>query len=114
MTDDYSFTLDMPPDERDTLILLLRSAGAQVQEAPTREMDWQTIVAVIDAVGTVAKTASTLIDLAHKLNEWRASLRRQGKTPHGRLRRPDQPPLDLATATDEEVLQWLLKTPPTA
>ncbi|MFQ3683676.1 hypothetical protein [Roseiflexus sp.] len=114
MTSDYSFMLDMPPNERDDLILLLRSAGAQVQEAPTREIDWQTIVAVIGAVGTVAGAASNLIDLANKLNEWRASLRRQGKTPHSRLRRPDQPSLHLATATDEEVLQWLLKTPPTA
>ncbi len=114
MTAETTFALDVPPDERDTLILLLRSAGAQVQVAPTRDVDWQTVIAAIGAIGTVASTASALIDLARKLNEWRASQRRQGKTPRARLRRPGQPPLDLSVATDEEVLQWLLKTPPTA
>jgi len=39
-------------------------------------------------------------------------MRRQGKTPRGTLRRPGQPPLDLSLATDQEVLEWLLKTPP--
>ncbi|WP_298816108.1 hypothetical protein [Chloroflexus sp.] len=112
MTDDLSFTLDLPPEERETLMALIRSAGIDAQAPKLRDTDWQTIIAIIGGIGTVASSISALIELADKLNTWRTTMRRQGKTPHGRLRRSGQPPLDLATATDEEVLQWLLRTPP--
>lgn len=116
MTDNLNFTLDLPPDERETLLTALRSAGAEIQEAPARDIDWQTVVVIIENVGKVASSVTAAIMLAEKiadmLNAWRESMRRQGKTPRGVLRRPNQPPLDLSVAADEEVLQWLLRTPP--
>ncbi len=113
---DLSFTLDVPNDERESLPALLRAAGAEVQREPTRDIDWQTVVVVIDEIGRVATGVTAAIVLAEKiaekLNAWRATMRRQGKTPRAVLRRPGQPPLDLSTATDQEVLAWLLKTSP--
>lgn len=116
MTDNLNFTLDLPPDERETLLTALRSAGAEIQEAPARDIDWQTVVVVIDSIGKAAGGITATIVLAEKiaekLNAWRESMRRRGKTPRGVLRRPNQSPLDLSDATDEEVLRWLLRTPP--
>ncbi|MCS6842486.1 MAG: hypothetical protein NZ699_12695 [Roseiflexus sp.] len=116
MTDDLSFTLDFPPHERETLLTALRDAGAEVQGEPTRDIDWQTVVVVIESIGKVAGSVTATIELAEKiaekLNAWRESMRRQGKTPQGVLRRPNQPPLDLSIATDDEVLRWLLRNPP--
>ncbi len=116
MNRDLNFTLECSPDEREALVTALRSAGADVQQQPVRDVDWQTIVVLFDNIGKVASGATAAIVLAEKvaekLNAWRASQRRSGKTPRGTLRRPGQPPLDLATATDDEVLQWLLQTPP--
>lgn len=112
----YDFTLECPSDERETLEIVLRSAGADVQQRPAKDIDWQTIVVLFDNIGKVAGGATAAIVLAEKvaekLNAWRASQRRSGKTPRGTLRRPGQPPLDLATATDDEVLRWLLQMPP--
>ncbi|PJF46541.1 MAG: hypothetical protein CUN48_13265 [Candidatus Thermofonsia Clade 3 bacterium] len=116
MTNDLSFTLDIPADERESLLALLRAMGAEVQSTPSRDFDWQTVVVIIDEIGKVATGVTAIIVLAEKiaekLNAWRATMRRQGKTPRGVLRRPHQPPLDLSTATDQEVLAWLLRTSP--
>jgi hypothetical protein len=116
MTSDLSFTLDLPTDERESLLALVRAAGVEVQESPSKDLDWQTVVVVIDEIGSVATGIAAVIALAEKiaaqLNAWREAMRHQGKTPRGILHRPDQPPLDLSVATDQEVLAWLLRTPP--
>ncbi|GIW03197.1 MAG: hypothetical protein KatS3mg058_4600 [Roseiflexus sp.] len=116
MNHNLNFTLECPPDERETIVIAIRAAGAEVQREPTRDIDWQTVVVVIDEIGRVATGVTAAIALAEKiaekLNAWRATMRRQGKTPRAVLRRPGQPPLDLSTATDQEVLAWLLRTSP--
>ncbi|GIV90286.1 MAG: hypothetical protein KatS3mg055_2804 [Chloroflexus sp.] len=116
MTNNLSFTLDIATDERESLLALLRATGAEVQSKPSRDIDWQTVVVIIDEIGKVATGVTAIIVLAEKiaekLNVWRATMRRKGKTPRGVLRRPHQPPLDRSTATDQEVLAWLLMTPP--
>jgi hypothetical protein len=60
----------------------------------------------------VAGGTSALIALGKQL--WRASkaMRERGRTVAGRLDRPGQPPLDLATATEEELLAWLIQNQP--
>jgi hypothetical protein len=112
MTHEHSIAIDIPADEAATLLPLLQQGGFSTQSTQQRDLDWQTIVVVIRDLGEIAGSVAALIALAEKINAYRESMRRQGKTPHGTLRRPGQPPLDLALATDQEVLEWLLKTPP--
>ena len=112
MTHEQSIAIDIPADEAATLLPLLHQGGFTTQPIQQRDLDWQTIVVVITDLGKIAGGLTALITLAEKINAYRESMHRQGKTPRGALRRPGQPPLDLSLATDQEVLEWLLKTPP--
>jgi hypothetical protein len=113
MTHEQSIAIDIPADEAATLLLpVLQQGGFTTQSIQQRDLDWQTIVVVIRDLGEIAGSVAAIIALAEKINAYRESMRRQGKTPRGALRRPGQPPLDLSLATDQEVLEWLLKTPP--
>lgn len=112
ITSTLSFSIDIPPDEGETLRLALQNAGCDVQTSARRDFDWQTLVVVVRDIGEIAGSVTAIIALADKINEYREKQRRQGKPPRGTLRRPGQPPLDLATATDQEVLRWLLNNPP--
>ncbi|NWG21741.1 MAG: hypothetical protein HXY39_15655 [Chloroflexi bacterium] len=112
MIDDLSFSVNVPADQIETLLPILRDVAADVQIAPSKELDWQTVVVIMEGVGKVAGGITAVMILAEKLNAWRKALRQQGRTPEGRLKRPGQPTLDLATATDQEVLEWLIATPP--
>jgi len=112
MTNEQSIAIDIPADEAATLLPLLQQGGFSTQSTQQRDLDWQTIVVVIRDLGEIAGSVAAIIALAEKINAYRESMRRRGKTPSGILRRLGQPPLDLALATDQEVLEWLLKTPP--
>jgi len=111
MTYEQNVAIDIPADEAATLLPLLQQGGFSTQSTQQRDLDWQTIVVVIRDLGEIAGSVAAIIALAEKINAYRESMRRQGKTPRGALRRPGQPPLDLSLATDQEVLEWLLKTP---
>ena len=112
MTYEQNVAIDIPADEAATLLPILHQSGFSTQSIQRRDLDWQTIVVVIRDLGEIAGSVAAIIALAEKINAYRESMRRQGKTPRGTLRRPGQPPLDLALATDQEVLEWLLRTPP--
>jgi len=112
MTNEQSIAIDIPADEATVLLPILQQGGFTTQPIQRRDIDWQTIVVVIRDLGEIAGSVAAIIALAEKINAYRESMRRRGKTPRGALRRLGQPPLDLALATDQEVLAWLLKTPP--
>ena len=118
MTPDNSFSVTFEPQtcaaDREVLLSVLRAYADEVQEAPSKALDWATFVAVMGDIGAVAGGTSALIALGKQL--WRASraMRGRGRTVAGQLHRPGQPPLDLATATEEELLAWLLAQQPEA
>ncbi len=113
-----SIAPDLPADEREALLLTLRD-DVDLQERTQRfyvdpqlvQAGWHVFVAIMKDVGVVAGGASAAITLAQKINEWRRNARQRGVTPQVRLERPNQPPLDLATAGDQEVQAWLQKPP---
>ncbi len=47
------------------------------------------------------------IKVAKALNNWRRELQQKGIEPKGKLEHPQRPPIDLSTASDEEIEQWL-------
>ena len=120
MSDDNRFSVsissDLPADERETLLLALRT-HADLQETEPRDPVTiaLTVVAIMKGVGAVAGgvtaaagATKAVMELAEKINEWRHGVRARGGSPNARLERPGRPPIDLATASDQEVLEWLL------
>lgn len=118
MPNDPTFAIELAPTfpavERETLLALLRPRVEALQEVPVKGVDWQSIVVIIAAVETVAGGSKALLELATAVLEWRTRLRAQGTPPQARFKRHGQPDLELATATDQKVLEWLLQTPPEA
>lgn len=107
-----SIASDVPADERAALLLALRS-HADLQEPQSKAIDWQTVIAVIKQAGEIADAFVNLTALATLLYGWAQSVRKRGHIPRARLERPNQPPLDLATADEQEVLAWLIQNPTT-
>ncbi|HEX9371608.1 MAG TPA: hypothetical protein VF897_11410 [Roseiflexaceae bacterium] len=102
---------DLPPEDRAALLLALRSQ-ADVQDAQPKSVDWQMVIAVIKQSGEIADALTKLAALATLVYGWAESVRASGHRPRAKLERPGQPPLDLATADEQEILAWLLKNPP--
>jgi hypothetical protein len=104
---------DVPELERESLILSLSSV-ADVQEAPSRISgpEWITFVAIMKDVATVAGAAAALVKLGNEINTWRRNARQCAIEPKVKLQGPDQAPLELTTATDEEVEKWLSQNKP--
>ena len=107
-----SLATDVPEDERAALLLALQG-HVNVQKAPSKALDWETVLVVIKQAGEVADAVTNLAALATVLYGWAQSVRRRWRVPRARLERPNQPPLDLATADEQEVLAWLIQNPPT-
>lgn len=116
---DQSFSIAFDPHtpaaDREMLLAALRAHADEVQETSTKTLglDWPTFVAVMGDVGKVAGGATALIKLGQQLWPVVKHLREHGKL-QAQLKRPDQPPLDLATATEEELLAWLIQNQPQA
>jgi hypothetical protein len=69
------------------------------------------VAVVAGGVTAAAGAAKAVMELAEKINQWRRDARARGQTPNARLERAGRAPLDLATARDEDVLEWLLNRP---
>jgi hypothetical protein len=100
----------LPPDEIESLETSLGMSSIKVQKSPSRILGADDIVLVATVVGGIAATAQLIdysIKVAKAINNWRLKLREKGIEPKGKLKHPDRPSLDLSTATDEEVEEWL-------
>ena len=100
----------LPPDEIESLETSLGMNSIKVQKSPSRIAGADDIVFVATVIGGVAATANLIeysIKVAKAINNWRRKLREKGTEPKGRLEHPKRPPLDLRTATDEEIEEWL-------
>jgi hypothetical protein len=124
MTQPASFTLqlaaEMPADQREALLDALAGQSVELREVEARDpdSDWLTFLAIgggvvvaAEGVKAVAGAANETIKLAETIKSWRAKCRAAKVTPAARLEAPGRPPLDLATAGDDEVLAWFLEGP---
>lgn len=107
-----SIATDLPTDDRDALLQTLHD-HADLQESKSRALgpEWIVFVAIMKDVGVIAGAAAAVVKLANEINTWRRNTRQGGAEPNVQLQRPNQPPLNLATATDEEVRAWLENRP---
>ncbi len=102
----------VPTDEIESLETSLRMNSIEVQKSPSRIIGADDIVLIATVLGGAAAAANLIdysIKAARAINNWRRKLREKGIEPEGKLEHPDRPSLDLTTATDEEVEEWLPK-----
>lgn len=100
----------LPPDAIESLETSLSLAAVKLQKSPKRVVGVDDIVLVATVVSGVAATAQLIdysIKTARAINNWRKKLREQGIEAKGKLEHPKRSPLDLNTATDEEIEEWL-------
>lgn len=100
----------LPPDEIESLETSLSLGSIKVQNSPSRIIGADDIVFVATVVGGIAATANLIdygIKAAKAINNWRQKLREKGIEPKGKLEHPVRSSLDLSTATDEEIEEWL-------
>jgi hypothetical protein len=105
-----SISNELPIEEQERLLSLLRGTDElSSQPQSSFSPDWVEFLIILKDVGTIAGATASLITLANQINTWRRSVRQCDFNPKVRLRRPRRPQIDLSTATDEEVTEWLSK-----
>ena len=99
----------LPQDEVENLETSLELSSIELQEPKSRVVGADDIVFIATVLGGMAAAANLIeygIKIAKAIASWRRELRGQGIEPEGRLEHPNRPPLDLNTATDEEIEEW--------
>ena len=100
----------IPTDEIELLETSLSLSSIKVQKSPSRIVGADDIVFIATVMGGIAATANVVeysIKVAKAIKSWRKKLREKNIEPKGKLEHPNRPPLDLITATDEEIEEWL-------
>ena len=94
--------------ERDALLDVLRSSASVQASEPSRDLkeDVETVLAVLAAVGAAAKNINELIKLAENLIKWRDAAHERDIKATVKIENVDLQPLDLETASNEEVRHW--------
>jgi hypothetical protein len=105
-----SVSPDIPVDERESLILALRSI-VDIEQPTSRftGLEWLTFIAFMKDLGVLAGTATALVKLANEIKTWRKNIQKRGVKADVKLKQPNKEELDLTNATDDEVDEWLLK-----
>ncbi|MBK9712489.1 MAG: hypothetical protein IPO81_14405 [Kouleothrix sp.] len=112
---------DLPADQREGLLDALAGRAVQLREVTARDPAgaWlmfmaigTAVVAAAEGAKAVVGAANEAIKLAETINAWRAKCRAARVTPAARLEAPGRPALDLAAASDDEVLAWFMAGKP--
>ena len=102
---------DLSPEEKDSLISAIKLTSAKVQDDPSRFIGIDDILEAI-IVSIVASVITEQVPkvtkkIAKAIIDWRTKARAKGKKTPVKLEHPERNPLDLETATDEEIEEWL-------
>ncbi len=92
-----------------SLEMALEINEIKLQKSTERIVGADDVVFIATVMGGLAATANLVeygIKVSKAINNWRKSRRDRGETTPVRLEHPQRPPLDLDTATDEEVDEW--------
>ncbi|MDJ0798411.1 MAG: hypothetical protein QNJ51_16590 [Calothrix sp. MO_167.B12] len=97
----------LPPDEIESLQTSLQITKVKLQKSTDRVLGVDDIVVIVSGVAATAQLIDYGIKVGQAIANWRRRLREKGIEPAGKLTHPKRPPLDLSTATDEEIQAWL-------
>ncbi len=98
-----------PDDEVESLLSSIRLTSANVQQLEKRAFIADDIIALITVAVGVGQIAEYGIKIAKAINSWRHKAKEKEIQVEVKLERPDRASLDLNTATDKEVEEWLSK-----
>ena len=100
----------LPSNEIEPLETSLRISSIKVQKQVNRVFGADDIVFIATVLGGLAAAANLIeygTKVAKAIISWRNQLRERGIEPVARLEHPERSPLDLSSATDEEIEEWL-------
>ena len=92
-----------------SLEMALQINEIKLQKSTERIVGADDVVFIATVMGGLAATANLVeygIKAGKAINNWRKKLKEKGQPTPVRLEHPQRQPLDLETATDEEVAQW--------
>ena len=97
--------------EKEDLLSAIELTSVRIQSEPERILGVDDVLEIF-LIAMVSKLAEKTIDsatteLAKVIKKWREERREAGKAISGKLEQKNRPPLNLDTATDEEIEQWL-------
>ena len=97
----------MPKDEIESLSSAIELTSAKVQKATSRAMGVDDIALLISITVGIGNLTEYGVKVAKAINNWRQQAREKSLEPQGKLQHPQRPYVDLTTATDEEIEEWL-------
>ena len=97
----------MSQQEKEQLISALKSSQLEVQLETERFFVIDDVVELIALIGGTITLLEKGTEYAQAIIEWRKKRKAQGKKTQGKLKQPNSKPLDLNTATDEEISKWI-------
>lgn len=97
--------------EKEDLLSAIELTSVRIQSEPERILGVDDVLEIF-LIAMVSKLAEKTIDsatteLAKVIKKWREERREAGKAISGKLEQKNRPPLNLDTATDAEIEQWL-------
>ncbi len=98
---------NLTPAEKEELLSAIKLTSVQIQSEPERVLGVDDVAGAIVLLGVVAQLAEQSIKVAKAIIKWRRDRKKAGKKITGKLQPPGRPPLNLETATDEEIEEWL-------
>lgn len=100
-----SISSTVPAYERGMLEATIKDV-ASVQSQKTRAFGIDDYVIIVAAIGGTAAAVKEMGELANKILEWRRNLRRKSIQPEVELQSNSKEPLNIDSATDEEIREW--------
>jgi transposase len=79
----------------------------KVQKEVERVVGVDDVVLLLSGAAAAAQLVDYGIKVGKVIIEWRRKLKEKGIEAKGKLEKPEQAPLDLSKATDEEIKEWL-------
>ena len=99
---------NLTPAEKDELLSIIESTSLKIQSTEKGVLEADDLAKGIVLIGTIAKLAEQSIKLAKAIMKWRQERKTAEKTTSGKLQRQGLPPIDLNTATDQEITNKLI------
>ncbi|MEM9215638.1 MAG: hypothetical protein AAGD25_15010 [Cyanobacteria bacterium P01_F01_bin.150] len=84
----------------------IRLANGTIQETSERAFGADDIALLVTIAVGVGQLAEYGVKVAQSIINWRKSVKVKNRQVQGQLEGTERPPLDLETATDEEIIAW--------
>ena len=102
-----SMSPSLTENEQAELVEIFSNDFSIMPQGKNLSSEWAELILVAKDTGTVAGAVNALVLLGKSINTWRKKMRDKGRKPSVHIVGGGGSLLDLSTATDEEVLNWI-------